>query len=140
MASSTRAQSCAVRLIGPSLSMVQLRAMAPVRGTNPKVGRRPVAPQRVEGEEIDPSVSEPIARPTQPAATALADPAELPLEPCFGFQGLRGRPPNHLSPMAKAPSVNFATSTAPPSSRRLTTAASSSNDWGSNPPAPQVVG
>ena len=48
--------------MGPSLSIVQLRAMAPVRGTKPKVGRRPVSPQRVEGEEMEPSVSEPMAK------------------------------------------------------------------------------
>src|SRR3954469_1830240 len=76
MTFSTSAQSSAERAIGPSLSIVQLRALAPVRGTNPKVGRRPVAPQRVQGELIEPSVSEPMAKATQPAATALADPAE----------------------------------------------------------------
>jgi hypothetical protein len=102
--------------------------MAPVRGTKPKVGRRPVSPQRVQGDEIDPSVSEPMAKATHPAATALAEPADDPLEPCSGFQGLRVRPPNHLSPMARAPSVNLATSTAPAASRRWTTVASSSKD------------
>jgi hypothetical protein len=55
--------------------------MAPVRGTNPKVGLRPVTPQRVEGEEMEPSVSDPMANGTQPAATALAGPAEDPLDP-----------------------------------------------------------
>ena len=50
IASSTSAQSSTERQMGPSLSIVQLSAMAPVRGTKPKVGRRPVAPQRVEGE------------------------------------------------------------------------------------------
>jgi hypothetical protein len=55
--------------------------MAPVRATRPKLGRRPVAPQRVDGEEMEPRVSVPMAKPTQPAATALAEPAELPLEP-----------------------------------------------------------
>src|SRR6185312_5629667 len=120
----------AERAIGPSLSIVQLSAMAPVRGTAPNVGRRPVAPQRVHGELMDPSVSDPIANATHPAATALADPADEPLEPCSGFQGLRVRPPNHLSPIASAPSVNLAISTAPASSK----------DWCSKPPAPQVVG
>ena len=100
--------------------------MAPVRGTKPNVGRKPVAPQRVDGDEIDPSVSEPMAKATQPAATEDAEPADDPLEPCFGFQGLRVRPPNHLSPMASAPSVVFATSTAPAASSRYTTVASSS--------------
>src|SRR5664279_5444164 len=107
----TSAQSSAVRAIGPSLSIVQLNAMAPVRGTKPNVGRKPVAPQRVEGELMDPSVSDPMAKATHPAATALADPADEPLEPCSGFQGLRVWPPNHLSPIANAPRVNFATNT-----------------------------
>src|SRR5579863_8551864 len=126
--------------MGPSLSMVQLSAMAPVRGTIPKLGRSPVSPQRVEGEEMDPSVSEPIANATQPAATALADPAEDPLDPSAGFHGFRVRPPNHLSPMASAPSVNFATSTAPAASSLCTTVASSLKCCCSNPPAPHVVG
>src|SRR5579862_5945680 len=120
--------------------MVQLSAIAPVRGTKPNVGRRPVSPQRVEGDEMDPSVSDPMAKATHPAATALAEPADDPLEPWLGFHGLRVRPPNHLSPMASAPSVNLATSTAPAASSRLTTVASSSKDWCSNPPAPHVVG
>src|SRR6202041_1146636 len=99
--------------MGPSLSMVQLSAMAPVRGTKPNVGRRPVTPQRVEGEEMEPSVSEPMAKGTQPAATALAGPAEEPLDPCSGFHGLRVRPPYQTSPIASAPSVSLATSSAP---------------------------
>src|SRR5437899_3052239 len=133
------AQSSTARQRGPSLSMVQDKAMAPVRGTSPKEGLRPVVPQRVEGEEIEPKVSEPIANATQPAAVAEADPADDPLEPCLVFQGLRVMPPNHLSPWASAPRVSLATSTAPFSSNRLTTVASSSMLWFSKPPAPQVV-
>src|SRR5215475_4543104 len=133
------AVSSTARQIGPSLSMVHESAMAPVRGTRPKVGRKPVVPQRVEGDEIDPRVSEPIAKATQPAAVADADPADDPLEPCFVFHGLRVMPPNHLSPWASAPRVSFATSTAPAASRRFTTVASSSMFWFSKPPAPQVV-
>src|SRR5689334_18442196 len=78
IASRTTAQSSAARQIGPILSMVQVRAMAPVRGTRPKVGRNPVVPQRVQGDEIDPSVSVPIAKATQPAAVAEAEPADDP--------------------------------------------------------------
>src|SRR6266852_4181347 len=140
MACITMAQSSTARQIGPSLSIVQLTAIAPVRGTKPNVGRNPLVPQRVEGDEIDPSVSDPIANPTHPAATALAGPAEDPLDPCFGFHGFRVFPPNHLSPMASAPKVSLATSTAPASSSRCTTVASSSIIWCSNPPAPHVVG
>src|SRR5205807_10437976 len=124
---------------GPSLSIVHESAMAPVRGTRPKVGRSPVVPQRVDGEEMEPRVSDPIANATQPADVAEDEPADDPLEPCLGFQGLRVIPPNHLSPWASAPSVSFATRTAPAASRRCTTVASSSNFWSSKPPAPQVV-
>src|SRR5487761_1487917 len=136
----TMAQSSTDRQIGPSLSIVQESAIAPVRGTNPKLGRNPVVPQRVEGEEMDPSVSEPIENATHPADVAEAGPAEEPLEPCRRFQGLRVWPPNHLSPMASAPSVSLAMSTAPAESRRCTTVASSSIVWCWKPPAPQVVG
>jgi len=68
--------------MGPSLSMLQQSAIAPVRGTNPNVGRNPVHPHRVLGDEIEPSVSDPIANATHPAATAEAEPADDPLDPC----------------------------------------------------------
>src|SRR6516225_8042818 len=139
MALSTMAQSSTARQMGPSLSMLQESAMAPVRGTRPKVGRKPVVPQRVEGDEMDPKVSDPMAKATQPAAVADADPADDPLDPCLVFQGFRVIPPNHLSPCARAPRVSLATRTAPALSRRCTTVASSSNFWSSKPPAPQVV-
>src|SRR5581483_3536702 len=108
MVFNTMAQSSTARQMGPSLSIVHDSAMAPVRGTSPKVGRSPVVPQRVDGEEIEPKVSEPMAKATQPAAVAEAEPADDPLEPCLGFHGLRVIPPNHLSPWASAPSVSLA--------------------------------
>ena len=61
--------------------MLQESAIAPVRGTSPNVGRSPVHPQRVEGDEIDPSVSEPMLNTTHPAAVADAGPADDPLDP-----------------------------------------------------------
>src|SRR5437763_15617776 len=106
--------------------MLQERVIAPVRGTSPNVGRNPVHPHRVEGEEIDPSVSEPMLNATHPAAVAEAGPADDPLEPCFMFYGFPVTPPNRTSPSASAPSVNFATNPAPPWARRSTTIASSS--------------
>src|SRR5579864_474380 len=106
--------------------MLQDKAIAPVLGTKPNVGRKPVHPQRVDGEEIDPSVSAPMLNATHPAAVADAGPADDPLEPCAGFHGLRVLPPNHTAPSASAPSVSFATSTAPAASSRCTTVASSS--------------
>src|SRR5208282_2130662 len=127
MACMTKAQSSADRQIGPILSIVQASAIAPVRGTNPNVGRNPVVPQRVDGDEIDPSVSVPIANGTQPLAVAEAEPAEEPLEPSLVFQGFFVRPPNYLSPIARAPSDSFAIRTAPASSKRFTTVASPSN-------------
>src|SRR5690348_77896 len=119
--------------------MLQDSAIAPVRGTKPNVGRRPVQPQRVDGDEIEPNVSDPMLNATQPAVVADAGPADDPLEPCAGFHGLRVFPPNHTSPSASAPNVSFATSTAPAASKRCTTVASSSNICFSNPPAPHVV-
>jgi hypothetical protein len=61
--------------------MLQHKAIAPVRGTRPKVGRSPVVPQRVLGEEIEPKVSVPIAKATHPAAVAEDEPADDPLDP-----------------------------------------------------------
>ena len=52
----------AERQIGPSLSIDQERAIAPVRLTRPKLGRREEQPQRSEGETIEPRVSDPIEK------------------------------------------------------------------------------
>ena len=85
------------RQIGPTLSSVQQSAMPPARETRPKVGRRPVVPQRWQGEVIDPSVSVPIAKAQRPIAVADAEPALEPLEPSLRFQGLRVQPPYQMS-------------------------------------------
>ena len=140
MASKTRAQSSTERAIGPSLSIDQESDMQPCRLTRPKVGRRPEAPQARQGETMLPSVSLPIAKPTSPAATAEAEPADEPLDPRRGSHGLRVMPPNHWSPIARAPSVSLATSTAPASSSRAATVAFSSITRSLNGVAPQVVG
>src|SRR6266404_3679530 len=127
MALSTAAQSSTPRHMGPTLSMVQLRPIAPKRLTLPYVGRSPVTPQVDEGETIEPSVSVPIEKPTSPAAVAAAGPADEPLDPrrsSSGAQGLRVTPPNHLGPCASAPIESLATKTAPASRRRSTTVAS----------------
>src|SRR3954465_15145518 len=106
MALSTMAQSSTARQIGPILSIDQLRAMAPVRGMRPKVGRSPVTPTRVDGDEMEPRVSVPIAKATHPADVAEDEPADEPDEPCVKRQGLRVRSPNHKSPCARAPKEN----------------------------------
>src|SRR5437762_1832437 len=109
MAAKTRAQSSTDRQIGPSLSMLQASVMQPWRLTRPKVGRRPVVPHSRQGETMLPKVSDPMPKPNRPAAVPEALPAEEPLEPRLGFHGLRVIPPNHLSPIARAPSVVLAT-------------------------------
>ena len=43
-----------------------------------------------------------MAKGTNPAATADAEPAEEPLDPVSGSQGLRVIPPNQTSPQARA--------------------------------------
>ena len=96
-AASTSAVSSTERQIGPTLSSELHSAMQPARLTRPKVGRRPVVPQRWLGEVIEPSVSVPMAKAQSPAAVALAEPALDPLEPSFRFQGLRVTPPYQMS-------------------------------------------
>src|SRR5262249_45181126 len=141
MAPKTSAQSSTDRQMGPILSMLQASAMQPARLTRPNGGRRPRTPQTRQGETMLPSVSLPIEKPTSPAAVALAEPADEPDEPIFGFQGfLVTRLPYQWSPQASAPSDNFATRTAPASSSRCATVAfclSVCSLYGS---APQVVG
>ena len=136
IAASTSAASSTLRAMGPSLSSVQESSIAPARLTLPKVGRTAVVAQRVEGETSEPQVSEPIAKTTAPAAVALAEPADEPLEPWVGFQGLRVLPPTHTSPHASSPSESFATSTAPAASRRSITAASASGTRSANSAEP----
>jgi hypothetical protein len=123
----TSAASSTERVIGPILSIDHTSAIAPVRETRPKVGRRPVTPFVDDGDEREPRVSVPMANPTQPAAVAEPGPADEPLEPASSFHGLFVRPPNHTSPCASSPSVSFAMSTAPAASRRWTIVASSVN-------------
>ncbi len=120
------AQSCADREIGPALSIDQESVMHPARLTAPKVGLKPVTPQRAEGAMIDPNVSVPMAKATNPAEVAEADPADEPLAPCFRSHGFFVFPPNQTSPLASAPEVSFATSIAPASSNLLITEAVSS--------------
>src|SRR6476469_1089948 len=101
--------------------MLQLSAIAPARLTRPKLGRRPVTPQRADGEMIDPHVSVPIVKPARPAAVAAPGPADDPLEPSARFQGFLVVPPNQTAPHASSPMVSLATRTAPACSRRRTT-------------------
>jgi hypothetical protein len=92
------------------------------------------------GDTIDPCVSVPMPKATQPPAVADDGPADEPLEPCVRFHGLFVRPPNHWSFCANSPVVNFAINTAPASRRRTTTSASSSMMRSLKSAAPHVVG
>src|SRR5579871_6637455 len=84
IACSTSIASSTERVIGPSLSSDQHSVMAPVRGTRPYVGRRPVTPQRIDGLTMLPPVSLPMANPTNAAAVAAPGPALDPEEPSSG--------------------------------------------------------
>src|SRR5690349_5246447 len=113
------ASSSALRQMGPTLSRLQHSTMAPLLLTVPKLGLNPVAPQRVEGETMEPRVSVPSVNGNNPATTEAAEPADDPLDPCLRFQGFLVSPPNHLLLYASAPSESFAQSTAPASFSRV---------------------
>src|SRR3982750_2669961 len=102
------ASSSALLHMGPALSSDHESTMAPLRLIVPNVGRKPVAPQRVDGETIEPSVSVPMVNGSKPAATDDADPADDPLEPCFKSHGFFVSPPNHLLLLARAPMESLA--------------------------------
>ena len=66
--------------------------MAPWRLTRPYVGRKPVIPQNAAGVRIEPDVSEPSAKGTSPAATALPDPLDDPPDQRERSHGFRPAP------------------------------------------------
>ena len=110
--------------MGPSLSSDQQSVIAPVRATLPKVGRRPVTPQRIAGSTMLPPVSLPTEKPTRAAAVAAPGPALLPPEPSSRIHGFIVWPPNHTSFRASEPRESFAINTAPARWSRSTTAES----------------
>src|SRR5258708_39722405 len=95
--------------MGPSLSMLHESAIAPVRGTRPNDGRSPVEPQRVDGEEIEPNVSDPRLKATHPAAVAEAGAAGEAHAARVVVLGVRVVPRQHESPPAEARERNFGT-------------------------------
>src|SRR5215208_6585768 len=107
------ASSSALLQMGPALSRLQQRTIAPLLLMVPNVGRRPVVPQVADGDTIDPCVSVPMVNGNKPAATDEAEPADEPLDPSCRFQGFFVSPPNHLLFWAKAPMESLAQSTAP---------------------------
>jgi hypothetical protein len=73
-----RPQQSAVRAIGPILSMDHAMAIAPYRLTRPKLGRIPEMPQCVDGQMIDPRVSEPSVKAANAADVIAPEPLEEP--------------------------------------------------------------
>lgn len=87
--------------------------ITPVRPMVPNVGRNAVTPQRAAGKEMEPDVSDPMAKGTMPAEVEAAGPADEPVENSSMFQGFLVLPPNHMSSYANDPVTSLATSTAP---------------------------
>ncbi len=138
MAASTSAVSSTERAMGPSLSWLQERVIAPVRGTRPKVGRRPVVPPRMHGSTMLPKVSLPIANGTRPAETAAPEPALDPPDRSSRNQGLLVAH-NRTVVQRQSTEQSFATRMAPAARRRAMTVASSFGTRLRNGSAPQVV-
>jgi hypothetical protein len=70
--------SDAVCVKNPIVSKLGAYGKTPAVDSNPYVGLKPVTPQYEAGRRTDPVVWVPIANGTMPAATAAADPLELP--------------------------------------------------------------
>src|SRR5687767_470601 len=104
----TIAASSAVRVIGPTRSCDHASTIPPYRLTRPNVGRSAVMPHAVAGLVIDPDVSVPMPKATQPAAVADAGPADDPLELCARVHGFLVPPRNQLPPCANCPVDSFA--------------------------------
>ena len=71
--------------------MLHDSAMAPWRLTLPKVGRRPVTPHLVDGETIEPQVSEPIAETHQTGGGRRSRSRRRPARSLLGVPGVAGR-------------------------------------------------
>ncbi len=78
MTASIAAVSAADRASGPTRSRPGANGITPSRETRPSEGAIPTTPHCEAGSRIDPPVSVPTARGTNPAATAAALPPELP--------------------------------------------------------------
>ncbi len=143
MTSSSSAASATVRPKVPTWSSELANATSPYRLTVPYVGFKPTTPQNAAGCRTLPPVSLPSAAGTSPAATAAADPPELPPGTRSGSTGFRVGPNAEFSvlePMANSsrfvlPAINA------PAARSSRTAVAS---YGARHPSrirePHVVG
>src|SRR5260370_36759075 len=73
MTPSTIAQSSALRAIGPTWSSDSASAKTPARLTRPQLGLSPLRPLTVDGNRIEPPVSEPSEAKQSPAAVATPE-------------------------------------------------------------------
>src|SRR5262245_65859396 len=73
----------------PNVSRLFANGSTPSIERRPYVGLKRVTPQNDAGRNTDPSVCSPMARGTIPAATAAADPLELPPGVRARSRGLR---------------------------------------------------
>ena len=143
MPPSSRAQSSAVRAIGPTQSIVRDRGRSPRRLTSRSVGLRPAMPHQAAGSRIEPAVSVPTAPGSSPAATAAAEPEEEPCASRDGSQGFRtggqGRP-KEVPPTAYSGVAVLASTMAPARRRAETTPPSATATASRRCGAPAVVG
>src|SRR5450432_1008275 len=105
MALSSRAQSSAVWPNAPGVSRLDAKAINPYREQMPYVGFKPQMPDSAAGWRIDPPVSVPVAAGTSRAATAAAEPPELPPATQVVFHGFLTGPKYEFSfdePMANS--------------------------------------
>ena len=80
------------RVNQPTVSKLGASGMVPAMSMRPKVGRRPMMPQKDAGPRTEPPVSLPSAISTSPAATAAAEPDDEPPGTRPGAAGLIGVP------------------------------------------------
>ena len=92
IASSRRAQSSALRAIGPTVSNVHETGKTPSLETSPIVGRSPVTPQKHAGMRIEPPVSVPSVAAARSAAAAAPEPPLEPPQTRSSDHGLRAGP------------------------------------------------
>ena len=102
----TRAASAAARVSGPTVSSVGDSGNTPSVGSRPIVVLWPKIPLRQAGMRTEPPVSDPMAKPHSPAATATPEPLEEPpgVRWTSRSHGFHGVPRASFTPVA--PSAN----------------------------------
>ncbi len=95
--SAINAQSATCRVIGPAATSPVHTCSSGSNDTRPRCGFNPNSPVLAAGIRIDPAPSVPIAPPTNPAATAAADPPLDPPGECSRDHGFRVTPAHELS-------------------------------------------